>query len=369
MIDSLKLVNFKCFNQAVIEMNRLTVFTGANASGKSTVIQALILANHSNRIGQNDRGTEMSGLIDINSVFGFSVGAPNALVSQNPVDESGDYDFVLMLEENGKAYRFDYKIDKNAPLDLKVYIDALMPGYKMQYLNAERIGPRVSNQAGRSENMAFNGENAVYMIDVADRTERPVADVLKEGLTESNKFSYFVENWMSAILGDLQLDIHTDYNKAITELRVKNSLVDHSVVPTLTGFGISYVLPIVVAGLWASMERDSMLIFENPEAHLHPYAQSNMGKFLALLAASGVQVIVETHSEHIIDGIRYQMAYLDIAEQCTVNFMENTEDCVQIKAIKVSSKGELSSWPKGFFDQKQKDLRDILGLRKRNVKC
>lgn len=367
MIDSLKLINFKCFNQARIEMNRLTVLTGANASGKSSVIQALILADHSNRIRRNNGGAEEAVSVDVNSVFGFPIGAPNALVSQNPVDESGEYDFILTLESEGEECRFNYQIDKNAPLDLKVCVDVPMPACKMQYLNAERVGPRVSNQAGRGESIAFNGENAAYMIEVADRTERPVAEVLKGRLTDSSKFSYFVENWMSAILGDLQLDIHTDYNKAITELRVKNGLVDHSVVPTLTGFGISYVLPIIVAGLWASMEDNSVLVLENPEAHLHPYAQSNMGKFLALLAASGVQVVVETHSEHIIDGIRYQTAYMGIADQCIVNFMESAEERVQIKAIKVSSKGELSSWPKGFFDQKQNDLRDILGLRKRNV--
>lgn len=166
----------------------------------------------------------------------------------------------------------------------------------------------------------------------------------------------------------MQLNIHTDYNKAITELRIKNGLVDDGVASTLTGFGISYVLPIVVAGLWASSEQHSVLLLENPEAHLHPYAQSNMGKFLALLAASGVQVIAETHSEHIIDGARYQMACMNLSDQMVVDFMENKDEHIEAKVISVSSKGELSAWPKGFFDQKQNDLRDILMLRKKDVK-
>lgn len=369
MINRLRLLNFKCFNQAAIGMNQLTVLTGANASGKSTVIQALILADHSNRLRKSRGENRDDVLVDVNSVFGFPVGAPNALISQNPVDEGDEYDFSIALEIDGKEYCMNYEVDKTAPLDLKVSSDGFMPEYKMQYLNAERVGPRVANQAGRGEGIAFDGENAAYMIEVADRTDRQVAELLKDDLSESNKFSYFVENWMSAILGDLRLDIHTDYNKAITELRVKNGLVDHSIVPTLTGFGISYVLPIVVAGLWASMEMESVLILENPEAHLHPYAQSNMGKFLALLAVSGVQVIVETHSEHVIDGIRFQLASMGKSEQCLVNFLENANDCIQMKAIKISPKGELSSWPKGFFDQKQNDLRDILMLRKRNAEC
>ena len=53
MIDYIKLLNFKCFSQATIKMNQLTVLTGANASGKSTVIQALILADPTNRLGKN----------------------------------------------------------------------------------------------------------------------------------------------------------------------------------------------------------------------------------------------------------------------------------------------------------------------------
>lgn len=367
MIRELKLLNFKCFNQAKVEMNQLTVLTGANASGKSTVIQSLILADYTSRLGKNMGGKWDDVSIDVNSVFGFQIGAPNALVSQNPVDESGEFDFVVTLCMDEHAYSLGYEVDKKAPLNLKVKADAPMPEWKMQYLNAERVGPRVANQAGRGDGIAFDGENAAYMIEAADRMERPVADLLKENLQESNKFSYFTESWMSVILGDLRLDIHTDYNKAVTELRVKNGLVDNSVVPTLTGFGISYVLPIVVAGLWASVEKNAVLILENPEAHLHPYAQSNMGKFLGLLAASGVQVVVETHSEHIIDGIRYQMAYMGKTDQCTVNFMENEEDHIRIKALQVSPKGELSSWPKGFFDQKQRDLRDILMLRKKDV--
>ena len=127
------------------------------------------------------------------------------------------------------------------------------------------------------------------------------------------------------------------------------------------------MLPIVVAGLWATGEEQSLLILENPEAHLHPYAQSNMGKFLALLAASGVQVIVETHSEHIIDGARYQMAVMGAEEKAIVNFLESSESNIRITPIFVSERGELSSWPKGFLDRKQMDLRDIMMLRKKNV--
>ena len=78
------------------------------------------------------------------------------------------------------------------------------------------------------------------------------------------------------------------------------------------GFGVTYSLPIILSGLIA--KEKGLLIVENPEAHLHPAGQSRMGVFLAWLAGKGVQVLVETHSDHIINGIRRAIAefkYLD----------------------------------------------------------
>lgn len=366
MIRSLALYNFKCFRSEIIEFKELTILAGANASGKSSVIQALLLLEESNRFAKNNIENLGKASININDVFGFQVGAPKALVSQNPIEEK-NFDFAFVRTETAGEYTYQYKIDKNSLLDLKIKKADVFLDTNVQYLNAERIGPRVSNQAGNRNGITRDGENATYLMDIADKANRKIAAGLINKDERSQKFSYFVEKWMSAIMGELQLDYHTDYNKAITELKVKNGLVDTGVVPTLTGFGISYVLPVVVAGLWATGEDNGILILENPEAHLHPYAQSNIGKFLALLACSGVQVVIETHSEHIIDGARLQMARMGFSDHMLVNFMQQEETGIKTFPISVSSTGELSMWPKGFFDQKQLDLRDIMELRRRNV--
>jgi len=72
--------------------------------------------------------------------------------------------------------------------------------------------------------------------------------------------------------------------------------------PTNVGFGITYAFPIVVAVL--SAKTGDTLLVENPEAHLHPGGQFKIGRMLALTAAGGVQVFVETHSEHVLNGAR-----------------------------------------------------------------
>src|SRR5260370_36481781 len=72
--------------------------------------------------------------------------------------------------------------------------------------------------------------------------------------------------------------------------------------PTSVGFGITYALPIVVAVL--SAHPGSLVIIENPEAHLHPRGQVKMGELLCQASAAGIQILIETHSDHVLNGIR-----------------------------------------------------------------
>lgn len=220
------------------------------------------------------------------------------------------------------------------------------------------VSPRMYYEAGGGDQFASNGSNAVYLIEKADHAGIMLPEQLQIPGT-SAIFSHQVEAWMSAVLGEMQLSVKVDGLKAQTELRIRNELTQESVLPTQTGFGISYVLPIITAGLWAAAQKNKVLIVENPEAHLHPSAQSAVGKFLALVADSGVQVIVETHSEHVVDGARVQMTFLQRTGDMLVNYMTHDSEQVKILELNLNSKGELSDWPEGFFDQKQIDLREL----------
>lgn len=78
-------------------------------------------------------------------------------------------------------------------------------------------------------------------------------------------------------------------------------------------------------------KKNVIFIIENPEAHLHPAAQSRIGKFLQIISLSGVQIIVETHSEHVIDGIRLQAAYMEQTDHVTVDFFNRRDKDIDIK--------------------------------------
>ncbi len=358
MIKAIELKNFKCFNQVKLSLSELTILAGGNAAGKSTIIQALLLAEATAR--------EKGDFVNASEALGVVVGSPRAFISQNQT-ECPEGDFVITVQWEDTAVTFLYTIDKLQSLKLSYRQSQDMPPtMHLFYLNAERLGPRISYPAGMDEAILSDGANAAFLIDRADLQQRKVPSCLVLA-GENSKFSIQVENWMNVILGDVSFSVSTDYMKAITDIRYGNELAEDPVLPTMTGFGISYILSIVTAGLWCASLENVTLMIENPEAHLHPAAQSRMGKFLECLTSAGVQVIVETHSEHIIDGVRVQAAHMKRTDHIQIYFFEKEKENIQIDKIDVDEKGELSKWPKGFFDQKGEDLRELFNIRRNYV--
>jgi predicted ATPase len=135
---------------------------------------------------------------------------------------------------------------------------------------------------------------------------------------------------------------------------------DGYVRPVHMGFGFSYVLPILVAGLVAEM--GSMLIVENPEAHLHPLAQSRLGEFLAQVAATGVQVFVESHSEHILNAFRLAVRSGVLAADALSVLYFRGADVDPVLRIPVDERGGIAAWPEGFFDQRLHDFARLFGV-------
>ena len=134
--------------------------------------------------------------------------------------------------------------------------------------------------------------------------------------------------------------------------------------PTNIGFGYSYCYPLLLAGLVA--KQGDVVIFENPEAHLHAKAQSIFGQFIGVLASQGVQVFVETHSEHVINGIRIALlSGLNIhtdAAKIIYFCQRNDDDGVIYKSIDIEPNGDMTDFPADFLDQQRYDLLRIIQL-------
>jgi predicted ATPase len=163
-----------------------------------------------------------------------------------------------------------------------------------------------------------------------------------------------VEYWMSSIVRPIRLEAEWIPNVSAVTLRFKSpEVITDWIRPTNVGFGLSYALPIVVAGL--TMDQGGLLMIESPEAHLHPAGQSLMGRFLARVAAAGTQVLVETHSDHFLNGVRRAVAEDRslAADDLLVHFFDRSG---HPNPLSVSAVGALSDWPPGFFDQGETDL-------------
>ena len=167
MVKSIEIKNFKCFDNLKLSLSGMTVLAGGNAAGKSTVIQALLLAEATAR--------EKGDFVDASEALGVAVGGPKALISQNCM-ETPKGDFLFNVQWDETMVTFIYTIDKLMSLKLSYSQSGSVPDTRLFYLNAERIGPRLSYPAGIDEEILSNGSNAAFLIDRADMQQRKVPE-------------------------------------------------------------------------------------------------------------------------------------------------------------------------------------------------
>lgn len=348
------LVNFKCFKDITIPLNRLTVLLGMNGAGKSSAIQALLLLKNA------VVGRLVGTVIPLNESFDLNLGTFNDIINQ---DENDGNIKISYFEDEICRASVRFVEDERQQLGVSIAsldkhrIDTSLK--YMYYLGAERIGPRVSQPIRQMSylNVGTHGEYTAQVIDSDGGRKKVRTECMYKG-TKNPILPAQVNKWLSFIIPGVEVIANTDFSALRASIRMVNPYYDASyVLPTNIGFGISYVLPIIVAGLIA--KKGGMLIIENPEAHLHPAAQSAMGEFLGMIAKSGVYVIVETHSDHIISGMQlFAAKHPEFSSMITIdNFsIDEVERQPRVDAIGLSPYGEILDWPEGFLDQAQKDF-------------
>lgn len=378
-MEKLLIHNFKCFQEIEIPINRLTVFAGANGNGKSTAIQTLLFLRRTIEHcakWENDHYeyTKTNGLkVELNGAYCLAFGDSSSI--SNRLKE--EVDVRLGIQNNAGKFQVSYIIE---PLQLwleptKVegnsYLkDSGLFFQEFYYLNAERIGPRISQpiQFYDYPNTGFQGEFVAQLIgDTEFSYQFKVPTSRRFDGLKNFRLEQQVNAWLSYLMPGVTISAKYDTATGTAQVRVENHFTKgESVIAPNVGFGISYVLPILVTGLIA--KEGSFMVIENPEAHLHPSAQSRIGRFLSMIAASGVNVIVETHSDHVVNGIQVAVASSIISpDLVSINFFSQNKEMIQpnVQTISINEIGELSNWPSGFFDQTQVDFAQLHKLRKK----
>ncbi|MCT7986461.1 DUF3696 domain-containing protein [Laspinema sp. A4] len=299
-ISQLGLTHFKSFQDQQIQFRALTVLSGLNNTGKSSVLQALLLLRQSYRAGLlPDVGLALNGEL-------VNIGTGQDALCGEALEDSITFE---LLDEHGNLARWEFAYAPGTDVlslvsgpDSAVY-EASLFGDGFRYLGPEGYSPlQLSGEIGTSR--------------------------LRHPSVESLNLEMQVEAWLDSM--------------------------------SLTSDRTSRAWPIVAAVL--SLAPGSLLLLEHPETLLHSKAQVKLGELFSLAASAGIQVVVETHSDHLLNGIRLAVHGGRLApEDVQINFLSlNRQRLTEVVSPRIDRNGRIDQWPNGFFDSWENSLFGLL---------
>ncbi len=408
MITEISLQNFKIFkDKTTFPLRSLNLLTGVNGGGKSTLLQSLLLMRQSiehdkqtKNIIFNGSCVELGTFMDVKNLetqrkepivfefkFLFEEYRIKYFFEENIKNDGlGEITQIQLNSENIKFNEDSFNEEKKNIRPLMCLIPMpierldkdtfTMPGGEdsirtrtfqaIHYIAADRIGPKPyyeKTNVGKFPNVGPRGEhtaNILYRFE-----DELVNDELYLG-NDAKTLMQQTEEWLKKILGGAKLELKgKDREHTVLNLLFNTQDSEGRYRPSNVGFGYTYILPIIVSGLIA--KSGEILIVENPEAHLHPKAQSELTKFLALVASCGVQVFIESHSEHVLNAIRVATLKNEIEisnDNVSVLYFQNDKKEPFVH-LEIDEKGKIDNWVDGFFDQQELDLGEIFKLSRK----
>lgn len=339
--------DFKGFKELNLDILPITVLTGLNCGGKTSVIQAMLLAKWAKtKIDRNE--SQVIG----KQLCGIPIGEPADLIEFGQVSAKIEAhidgsDVELNITDDGisaeaKAFKFDHYCQWRIVSSVALALSSL-------------------HEVGDSHlDDVFMG-NLHSLRILTERALKRVPDSMHQGLY----FLSAVEDEISKIVGSTQIRSNL-INEATVQLQFKGKRFEEEFVPPEQfGAGVSAVLPLVIHVCHA--KPGETLIVQDPEKHLHPKGQSAVGRLLARAAAFGVQVVVETHSEHVVSGIKLGLLQENVELSSTLSCLyldRSTEGDLNVHHINFDDLGRTIEWPKGYFDQSTDDFKEFMKGRK-----
>ncbi len=376
MLTRVDLRLFKCFEILQLPLTPLTLLTGQNSSGKSSVLQALVLLHQTmqeqewaTRLALNGSSIRMGTVSDVvdglqgTNEFSIAVQDEDAELDWRFIGERGEMSMsVGQITANGERSdhpaELRFLLPRETPESINPLIERLR---RLSYITAERIAPQGAyflEDSGTVRGVGPRGERAVSVLHWG-RNDPVIDELVIESVPPTRLRQ--VEERMRTLFPGFRLSLGQvpQVHAVALGLRTSDATEFHS--PIHTGFGLTQVLPIIVAAL--SAQKGDLLLIENPEIHLHPAGQALMGQFLADVAGAGIQVLVETHSDHVLNGIRRAVKNKRIpADSVGIHFFRARSDSEpQVLSPSIDDAGNIDQWPEGFFDQFDKDMEFFAG--------
>jgi len=355
----LKIENFKCYRKTQLSFGNLTILVGANGTGKSTIVQSMLLL-------REGVFSALGRYLPLNGFMGQNLGSAEDVVKDN--DPSLKIKIAWSVDEPYRTSSINLSVPQAESM-LSVEVDYRRIGRNeftrpdFHFLAADRMGATIS-QPMKAYDYPYTGEKGQYCAQLlANRFGIKVMDTRRYGENSSPYLIDQVNLYLNEIISGVDVDARASEEMQTAQVLIRNSAHKRLSLATNIGFGISYLLPIIVTGLIA--REGSIMIVENPEAHLHPEAQSRVGRFLAMVADTGTRVVVETHSDHLINGMQYYAATHPkfipevIIQNCSIT---NGGEMSTVQ-INLDENADYTTWPDGFMDQSRKDLYALYKAR------
>lgn len=376
MLREVHISGFKCFESLDLPLRPLTLLTGTNSGGKSSVIQALVLLAQT--LAEREWGHSL--LLDGPEL---ALGSVADVLNQR----SARRQLALGASVIGEKVVWTFKTEDRRALSVDV--DALhlngtevplgaalrwlLPAQQAEassvvqalrgtsWISAERTGPRELSPLRDADShirVGARGELAAGLLYW--RESDIVAPEICIDATPPTLY-HQVRAQMRSFFPGCDLRVSPVDGASAVSLRLRADSRSDFHRPQNVGFGLTQLFPILVALVAA--RRGDVLLIENPEVHLHPRAQQNIGMVIARTVASGVQVIVETHSDHVLNGIRLAVKHGKISHhEVMVHFFAPSKGggVLDPQSPAIDADGRLSSWPEGFFDQFDSALSELL---------
>lgn len=336
MINNIEIKDFKCLHNEYLSFKPLTIITGLNSSGKSSLLQTILIAlSKQNTAGERILKDRIS--IDFQSL-------------RNKYQNSSSVGFTI--NNNGFIFNLS-SIEDNSLAQSSHEFEKYKFEENCFYLSAERLGVE---RYAKVENVYKIGANGEYIFATfeQEKSKRLHDNLIK--YTESYTLGAQVNYWLSYITG-FKTELKTEMRPNDSIEVSFNSDGLSGINPINLGTGVSYLVKILITLLRSNP--GDIIIIENPEIHLHPASQAKLGEFVSFIANAGIQVIIETHCEHLINKIAYEIYRQKISnESCTILYKESISHCFQV--IDFSENGKFSiDFPNGFFDATLSDLIEM----------
>ena len=426
MLIEIKLTNFKCFKEETpIPLSKFNLFTGVNGAGKSSVLQALLLMRQSYEIDNYAKELVLNGTcvnlgsfddvrncdISRNSpifleylyrddndgnnllsmcytlrepeIDNMSLAIPEVVIRLHFINDKGEeqneearieyhpeHDLRQLIGIDGtfidpKLFELNnldlgYVVKRKINEKTKIYeIDDHDFKYNssinnIHFVSADRIGPQEFYFKSTLPKFRHVGTKGEFTVNLLDKLGQDLVDEALCLGDDARTLITQTEAWLGKILNPLKLEVPRSKTN-ILELFIGDFK------PSNVGFGYSSILPIIVTGLIA--KPGEKIIIENPEIHLHPKSQSALIEFLIKVTNTGVQIFIESHSDHVLNALRVATRNGDLKQDdsSVLFFNKNTVTKInEITSIIIDEKGKLhkkthdgsmTRIPQGFFDE------------------